>query len=179
MLPPSISYQRWCSQLEDATVIHALQPRTSTLFLDIYVDASTSWGVGLLWGRKWVAWQAVDGWKGPCHDIGWLEGVAVELTIYALVEHGLHDCCVRVYSDNDRVIGAFDKGRSRNFKVNLSICRVSILMASRNITLDLEYIETSKNPADLVSRGILGCENDRLPLDIKLPKELWGFFHHV
>ena len=169
----------WRFQLEDATVICTLQPCTSILFLDIYVDASTSWGIGLLWGGKWAAWRAVDGWKGPCRDIGWLEGVAVELIIYTLVEHNLHDCHVRVYSDNDGVIGAFDKGRSRNFEVNLSIRRASVLMASRNITLDLEYIETSKNPAYLISCGILGCENNRLPLDIKLLKELWGFFHHV
>ncbi len=85
-----------------------------------------------------------EGWCGPGRDIGWLEGVAVELVVYALDELGLRDCCIRVFSDNVGVIGAFDKGCSRNFEVNLSIRRAAAIMASRNITLDLTYIDRNE-----------------------------------
>ncbi len=169
----------WRSQLEDVSVVRFLQPRSPTLFLDIYVDASTSWGIGFLWGGKWAAWHVRDGWKGPGRDIGWLEGVAVEIVVYALEECSYHDCCIRVYSDNDGVVGAFDKGRSRNFEVNLSIRRAAIIMAARNILLDLEYIESSQNPADPISRGILGREDDRLALLLQLPEELRQYFDRV
>ncbi len=169
----------WRSQLEDSSTVRFLQPRSPTLFLDIFVDASTGWGIGFLWGGKWAAWHARDNWKGPGRDIGWLEGVAVEIVVYALEECGFHDCCIRVYSDNDGVVGAFDKGRSRNFEVNLSIRRAAIIMAARNILLDLEYIESSQNPADPISRGILGREDDRLALRLQLPEELQQYFDRV
>ena len=79
---------------------------------------------------KWAAWRILEGWQGPGQDIGWLEGVAVELVTYILDELDLRDCCVKVRSDNVGVIGAFSKGRSRNFEVNLSIRQAAAIMAS-------------------------------------------------
>ena len=65
--PPSVirAVDWWWSRLEDVTAIHILQPCNPTLFLDIHVDALTSWGIGLLWGGKWAAWSALEGWRGP------------------------------------------------------------------------------------------------------------------
>ena len=97
----------------------------------------------------------------------------MELVVYALDELGFHDCCVRVFSDNVGVIGAFDKGCSRNFEVNLSICRAAAIMASHNITLDLEYIQMSMSPADPIPCGELGQDMTRL--DLKIPP----FLSHV
>lgn len=56
--------------------------------VDLWVDASTSWGVGLVFRDKWSAWTLVDGWKGNGRDIGWLEAVAVELAILTLFNAG-------------------------------------------------------------------------------------------
>ena len=96
----------------------------------------------------------------------------MELIIYALNELNFHDCSVHARSDNNGIISAFDKGRSRNFEVNLSICHAAAIIASHNIKLDLEYIESSINPADPISCGILGPRNNRLELEIMLPLEL-------
>ena len=103
----------------------------------------------------------------------------MELVVYALDELGFHDCCVRVFSDNMGVIGAFDKGRSRNFEVNLSIRRAAAIMASCNITLDLEYILTSMNPADPISHGELDQDTTRLDLKIPLSMELAPFLSRI
>jgi len=131
-----------------------------------------SWGIGILIGQQWDAWQTSLTWKGPFRDIGWLEGVALE-------EKGLHDAHLLIHSDNQGVIGAFDKGRSRNFEVNLSIHRSTSVLSAHNISLSLIYVESKENPADPISRGINGPTADRLFSTFALPEELKPFLLHV
>ena len=38
-----------------------------------FVDASTFWGIGLVYGGGCLAWPLLEGWKGDGHDIGWAE----------------------------------------------------------------------------------------------------------
>ncbi|CAL1715691.1 unnamed protein product [Somion occarium] len=45
--------------------------------LVLFVDASTSWGIGLVANGKWLAWQLKPGWKSDGRDIGWAEMVAI------------------------------------------------------------------------------------------------------
>ena len=52
-------------------------------------------------------------------------------------------------------------------------------MAASNITLDIEYIKTSQNPADPISRGDLGLLDSHLDLWIELPPELTPFLSRV
>jgi hypothetical protein len=115
----------------------------------LYVDASTSWGIGVMGNRFWDAWQCNPGWRSKTCHIGWLEGVALKLLIYAIEERGLCDVHLLVHSDNKGIIGGFDKGCSRNFDINLSIRRAAYVLASLNISLDLTYIESKKNPQTL------------------------------
>jgi hypothetical protein len=72
-------------------------------------------------GEHWAAWCLKDGWKGPSRDIGWLEGVAVELALLSTRGMGVHNADVLIWSDNKGIIGAFTKGRCSNPMTNLSI----------------------------------------------------------
>ena len=83
-----------------------------------------------------------------------------------------------VVLESFQTIGAFNKGHSRNFEVNLSICRAAAIMASHNIILGLEYIQTCKNPADPISCGELGQDTTHLDLKIPLSTELAPFLSH-
>jgi hypothetical protein len=179
--PPSlITDLRWWEEtLLVPNVTRPLLPRGPIVDLHLFVDASTSWGIGIIFGDKWDAWRLSENWKGPHRDIGWLKGVALEILIYIIDEKGLHDCLLLIHSDNQGVIGAFDKGRSRNFEINLSIHRSSTILALKIITLSIQYIESEKNPADPISRGILGPAADHLLSTFKLPKELTPFLSHV
>lgn len=132
-----------------------------------------------MFSNKWAAWRTLPGWRGPSRDIGWLEGLAVEFVIYALEEKGFENSHVIVFSDNQGIIGAFDKGRSRNFQVNLSLRRACSCLAAHNLSLALCYIRSEDNPADPISRGILGLPSDRLHLSLELPKELTPFLERV
>jgi hypothetical protein len=70
------------------------------------------------------------------------------------------------------VIGAFDKGCSRNADINLSIRRSALVLATHNITLDLTYIESARNPADPISRGLLGPASRRIRTVFPVPEDL-------
>ncbi len=155
-----------------------IRPRGLPIDLGISVDASTDWGVGIAWDGLWAGWRAFH-WSGPFRNIGWLEGVAVEFVVYALVEKGYRDCCVLVLSDNKGVIAAFRCGRSRNVEVNLSIRRAMALMWSYNLSFELVYVRSAENPADPISRGILGPRNRNLRLRFELPTELSKFFRYA
>ncbi len=127
----------------------------------------------------WDAWRLLPGWKSEGRHIGWLEALAVEFLIHILDAEDIHDVTVPVNSDNQGVIGAFEKGRSRSVSINLSIQRSAAILATRGISLSLSYIESAKNPADPISRGDLGSPNIRLSTYFQLPDELTPFIGHV
>ncbi|KAF5339341.1 hypothetical protein D9611_009804 [Ephemerocybe angulata] len=114
--PPSLvtDMRWWAAQLSKPGFTRMLLPLGEVLDLGISVDASTVWGVGLKWGEEWDAWKVKEGWKGPWRDIGWLECLAIELLVLHVEARGHHDCRIRLLSDNQGIIGAYWKGRSRN-----------------------------------------------------------------
>jgi hypothetical protein len=179
--PPSLFSQLkwWREQLETPNVVRQLRARGPPVDHHLYVDASTDWGIGIKRGRYWDAWRGVGSWRSPSRHIGWLEAVALEFMVYAIEELGLHDANLIVHSDNQGVIGAFDKGRSRNFEMNLCVRRSHTVLAARNLTLDLHYIESAKNPADPISRGILLDNYAQRRCSFTLPADIAPYFAHV
>src|SRR5882724_12041923 len=79
---------------------------------DIWVDASTTWGIGIVIGDRWAAWQLSVSWKKDNRDIGWAEAIALELAVLWIIQQGYSDCEIKVRGDNTSVIGAFNKGCS-------------------------------------------------------------------
>lgn len=169
----------WQVLLSETHLPRSLAPREPTRDYDIWVDASTEWGIGLLWGGRWSAWRLQDGWKGPSRDIGWLEGVAVELAILATREMGVRDADILIRSDNEGVIGAFAKGRCSNFMTNLSIRRSDEVRVATGISSSLIYVNTADNLADPISRGILPPSATRFLPPIPIPSPLAAYFSHA
>ncbi len=129
-------------------------------------------------GDAWAAWRwAVDlsVWKRNSRDIGWAEMVAMELATLYLEQTGVHDAEVLVRGDNTGVIGAIQRGRSRNFQVNESIRRTEVVCMARNILLKPAYVNTKDNRADPVSRGIPDARLRPLSISFALPPELSPF----
>ena len=71
------------------------------------------------------------------------------------------------------------KARSPNKWINLSVRRTFAVLTSLSIEPCLIYIESKKNPADPISRGILGQLEDRLPICIELPHELTDIIEYA
>jgi len=70
----------WSTVLTGPPATCSLMPHRR-LDPDIWADASTSWGIGLVMGGQWTAWQLKDGWKAGGRDIGWAESIALKLAV--------------------------------------------------------------------------------------------------
>lgn len=178
--PPSVTFDLrwWISTLSVRGVARTLTPRGRPRDLGIWVDASTSWGVGIIIDGRWAGWRLVGGWHGESRDIGWAEMVAIELAACALECLGFADADFLLHSDNMGVVDAFLRGRSRNFQVNLSLRRTTLLSMALNLRILPEYVNTKLNLADPISRGELGDPALRLPA-FSLPEELLPFLSYV
>ncbi|KAJ2911307.1 hypothetical protein MD484_g9107, partial [Candolleomyces efflorescens] len=151
----------WEQRLEDPSVTRSIRNLGPPRDIGLYIDASTSWGIGIVAGDRWAAFRLRDGWKQPGQDICFLETVAIELLTYfldtlILDELGLHDAHLVLHSDNKGTIGAVMKGRSRNHHINYVIRRLWDTLLNRAIAPQLEFVPSAQNPADPISRGHLG-----------------------
>lgn len=162
----------WLDKLSDPSFYRQLRPRPPLLNLEIYADASTEWGIGFWIQGHWAAFQLTDTWKIEGRDICWLETLAIELVIYFLEAMGFHDAYILIHSDNQGTIGAMLKERSPNRWINLSVRRTFATLTSLLIEPKLVYIASADNPADSLSRGVMGSDETRIPYSISLPDEL-------
>ena len=69
----------WVNKLSVPNLTRPLSPHGQTQDLGIYVDASKSWGIGIVIRDQWEAWQWSALWHFEGRNIGWAEAVAVEL----------------------------------------------------------------------------------------------------
>jgi hypothetical protein len=179
--PPSVrSDMRWWSTLlASPAAPRSLLPKGDVQDLGIWCDASTSWGIGICIGGQWDAWRLLPGWNSEGRDIGWAESIAVELVVRALEEMEIVNANILVRCDNQGVIGAYSRGRSRNFQVNLAIRRVEAIGLATNVSHSLSFVESELNRADPFSRGEVGPLEKQFPLYVQLPAELTPFLVHV
>lgn len=147
--------------------------------LDLFGDASTSWGLGLIINNRWLAWELKDGWQGNNNErhIGWAEMVIVELIIRTLIASGLSNARVLIRSDNKGVVGALRKGFSRGSEQNRILRHIIDLMQVHSIWVDCEYIPTDLNPADGPSRGVFPPRTLLHPHPPAIPKHLTPYVH--
>jgi len=169
----------WLNTLSIPNVNRHLRPRGIAQDFRIFVDASTSWGIGIVLGDEWAAFRLSASWKVEGRDICWLETVAIELLIYLLDERSFHDIRLLIHSDNKGTIGALEKGRSRNRHINSSIRRTYAVLLPLFITPELEYVASIANPADPISRGEPGALGKQIFPSFQLPDELRPCFIHV
>lgn len=126
--PPVISDPKWwLVLLSTPHPPRSLASPQSSLDPFIWVDASSEYGMSLLYENLWFSWRLIPGWRGDHRDIGWLEALAIELVIQLVINHSFVDSSVLLCSDNQGAIAAFEKCRSRNFMTNLCIHRSALL----------------------------------------------------
>lgn len=169
----------WHNALRQEDISRVLLPRGPVKDLGIFVDASTSWGIGIMIDGRWAAFKLADDWKSPGQDICWLETVAIEILVYFLDQFNFSNVRLRIHSDNQGTIGALSKGRSANHAINLAIRRIYEILFPLFITPDLLFIESENNPADPLSRGLLGPDDKRLNKTFELPADLLNVLYYV
>lgn len=138
----------WRTQLSADFCRMILQLLPAPLNLRICMDASTSWGMGFWIEGKWAAWCAIPGWKTDGQDISWLEMVAVELALTAIIAAKYKNVHLNFHSDNCGVVGALSNGSSHNTAKNLILCRIIHLCNDNHIWVTTSWITSEDNPAD-------------------------------
>ena len=167
----------WRNRLQDTFVGMKIIRPPKPLGDKVFVDTSTSWGIGLVLNGKWLAWQLKEGWRSENHDIGWAEMVAVELAVRTLVTGQFRNCHIIVRSDNQGVVGALKAGKSRGTQQNLILREIVKLIQNHNLWISTTWIASLDNPAEGPSRGIFPHKDLLSPFRPKIPFHLSSFIH--
>lgn len=123
--------------------------------IEFWVDASTSWGIGVVFNNEWDSWKLADSWdSNQHHNIGWAEIIAINCGLRLAVHHGFTNIHFTIKSDNMGVIGAIEGGKSRNPEHNHVLQQITTLLRTNSIWLSSLYIPSKLNIADKPSRGI-------------------------
>ncbi|KAJ3559983.1 hypothetical protein NP233_g11129 [Leucocoprinus birnbaumii] len=147
--------------------------------IEFWVDASTSFGIGIVFKGGWDAWKLLPGWdKNPEHRIGWAEMVAIELGLRLAIHHGHHNIHFQIKSDNTGVIGAIAGGRSRNLTHNQILQRITTLLRTHSIWISSLYVSSESNLADKPSRGIPPPGFTHFRNTFKMPDMLNPYLEH-
>lgn len=162
----------WSSELSHYFVGRQVACPPPPLSTSIFVDASTSFGIGILIDNKWAAWKFTPSALANGRDIGWGEMVAIELAVTALSLLFPSHSHFLVVSDNQGVIGAINSGHSKGIHQNASLSRFFATLFSHSSFLSATYITSSNNPADPISRGNLPPLSSRLNIHIPLDSSL-------
>lgn len=139
---------------------------------DVWVDASSDWGIAIVVGCSWRYWKLVAGWKTDGRDIGWAESVALEFTIYHLIWAGYSHVRLLIHSDSQGAIGQYNKGRGANQPTNDCIRCSATAMLSACIDIQPEYVPSADNRADGPSRGRVLENGYKLPRAFPIPEAL-------
>lgn len=169
----------WRDVLGQPTLYRSLAPRGHPIDPGIWVDASSEWGIGLVFGTSWDAWRLREGWRSDGREIGWAEAVALEMALLAMRASGIHDADVIVRGDNTGVIGAQKRGRGRNVHVNAVLRRLDQVCRELNVVLHPFYVESAANLADPYSRGQFDGSLARSDLSILLPPDVLPFVEAI
>ena len=143
----------WCTQLSAPFSGSTLKDPPIASPIEFWVDASSSWGVGVVFDKFWDHWQFYRGWDKGGRNIGWAEMVAIELGLLFAIHHGHSDIHFVIKSDNQGVIHAIEGGRSRSHEQNIVLQRITSLLSSHKIWISSHYVPSLDNLADPPSRG--------------------------
>jgi hypothetical protein len=165
----------WRNQLSADFCGSSLSKPPPVSNLEFWVDASSSWGIGVILGNEWDAWQLRPGWEKDGRNIGWAEIVAIELGLLLASHRGYSDTHFLVKSDNQGVIFAIEGGKSRSPEQNSVLQRITLILSQRKLWISSLYVPSLENLADLPSRGLTPPNRVRIDSTFILPYSLQPF----
>ncbi|PPQ81668.1 hypothetical protein CVT24_002936 [Panaeolus cyanescens] len=175
--PPSVTTDLdwWHSALSSTFCGSTLKSPPQPSNISFWVDASTDWGIGVVFNDRWIAWKLKDGWKCDGRNIGWAEFVAIELGLSVAISEGHTNTHFIIHSDNQGVIYSLTKGRSRSAQQNAVLKRIDRLCSVHAIWITCKYTPSSDNLADPPSRGTPPPNIPPLTTAVTIPVEILPF----
>lgn len=167
--------QWWRSRLSADFCGSILSKPPPASHIEFWVDASSSWGIGVVFGDQWDFWKFKAGWNKDGRNIGWAEMVAIELGLLFAIHRSHTDIHFIIRSDNQGVIHAIKGGRSRSPEQNLVLQRITFLLSQYKIWISSLYVPSLDNLADAPSRGLPLSNHTRASSTFILPSSLLPF----
>jgi hypothetical protein len=137
--------------------------------VEFWVDALTSYGVGVVFAGHWAAWQFCAGWQADGHNIGWAKMIAIEVGVWVAVELGFCNTHFLVRSNNTGAIGLVSLGKAQNTEQNCSLQRIIAHMCASNLCIMSKYVALAANMADTPSCNVLAADHKPLLARIPIP----------
>jgi hypothetical protein len=128
-----------------------LQAPPVVLPVEFWVDASTSWGIGVVFEDAWQLWRFRPGWQAEGHNIGWAEMLAIKLGLCTVIAAGFWDTHFKVKLDNTGVIGSLASGKAYNLAHNRVLQQIVALMWAHGMWITSKYIASADNITDNLS----------------------------
>jgi hypothetical protein len=156
--------ERWLNVLNNFNHTRLIQ---SSKAVDIgwVGDASTSFGVGVIIGKKWAQLKIVKQRNGnlPKRNIAWLETVAVRVGLMMLesLNQLRKGSNIIVWTDNTTTESVIGKRKSADIHVNNEWKTIQDFLLEEEIDLTGKRVKSHDNIADGLSRGLRGNLNDR------------------
>jgi hypothetical protein len=149
----------WTTELSsEARGMKLCTERTADDSFRVFVDASTSFGIGVVIGKQYERFKLADGWRwgdDEARDIGWAEFAAVLLAVFFLIStFGIRNRHILIHSDNQGVVFAWEKRWSRSPAQNRVLGNILHLLSRHQCYMTLEYVKSADNPADKPSRNL-------------------------
>lgn len=148
-------------------------------------DASSSFGIGVLVGRKWACFALAEEWqtrglKEGKRFIAWAETVAIRLGLVVLSTlQPVEGMEFAVLTDNTTTQATVTKRKSKDELVNEEWKRIQRLLTCLACNIEAKRVASEGNVADSLSRGFLGDLHWFDEVHIQLPADLTHLLQQV
>ncbi|TFY73087.1 hypothetical protein EWM64_g10925, partial [Hericium alpestre] len=122
--------------------------------LNIWVDAATSWGIGVIVDKHWAAWKLAPSWREMTASptINWLETLAIEIAIYiAIFYFDARSAEIQIHGDSLTVLHTFAGSRCKTPTHLDAIRRVHRALEDAHLVLSPIFVCSEHNLADPIS----------------------------
>jgi hypothetical protein len=136
---------------------------------ELWVNASTLFGIGTVFDGQWQAWQLAPGWKVDSRNIGWAKMLAIELDLRLALARGFWDTHFLIRSNNMGVTGALKARRSRNLEQNRILQCIAVLMRANGLWVTLLYVTSATNLSDRLLRGLPAVDRPCSSTPVPIP----------
>jgi hypothetical protein len=172
----------WLKTLNDYTHTR-LCPLVEPMEINWVGDASTSFGIGVLVGKRWAQLRLKEDWSvaKPRRTIAWLETVAIRIGILMLVAIGtdLKGRNFIVWTDNTTTESVLRSRRSKDLHANNEWKQIQELLIREEVDITPSRVTSKDNASDGLSRGVQFPHVAETRVWLDIPADLSPFLFHA
>jgi hypothetical protein len=139
-------------------------------------DASTSFGIGVLIGKRWAQFKVRPGWnegKLPRRGIAWMETAAIRIGLLMMKKLDIRKGkTIIVWTDNTTSEDVVKSRKSKDFHVNEEWKLIQDILLAMQVDLTAKRVTSKENRADALSRGDRSKHQLKYQVAVDLPEDL-------